>query len=92
MTVRVEANQASAQGENLEFFVVTGSLEPPIVSLADNNGFPWVRDLYARQTVFQERWGVHVSVRFEEAAVGNVLAVNIFQPGMQGDFPVIPLV
>ncbi|MEJ9122626.1 hypothetical protein P4I92_02630 [Bacillus cereus] len=91
-TVRVDADNASAQGNNLEFLVVTGSMEIPIVSLGDNNGFPFVRDVYARPKQHSGHQGVHVSVRFESAASGNGLAVNIAQPGMTGDFTVIPLV
>ena len=89
---RVEATMSSARGNNLEFFVVTGSQEPPIVSLADNSGFPFVRDLYARPRVHQNKKGVHVSVRFESTANGMGLSVNLSQPEMTGDYTVIPLV
>ncbi|MDA2478322.1 hypothetical protein ACS2TZ_26120 [Bacillus cereus group sp. Bce025] len=88
--VRVEADNTSAIGNNLEFFVITGSMEAPIVCLADNNGYPHVRDIYARQREHSGHHGVHVSVRFEGPAQGNALAVNIAQPGMTGDYTVIP--
>lgn len=91
-SVRVSAGNSSAQGNNLEFFVVTGSVTAPIVCLADNNGFPFVRDIYARPLQHQGKQGVHISVRFEQPAQGNALAVNLSQPGMMGDYTVIPLV
>lgn len=90
-TKRIEANDNSSTGDNLEFFIVTGSLEPPIVCLADNNGYPFVRDLYARQREYSGKKGVHVSVRFESKAHGITLAINLGQPGMAGDYTVIPL-
>lgn len=90
-TVRITAGQEAGSGTNLEFFVVTGTREPPIVCLADNNGFPFVRDIYGRGVQHQGKDGVHVTVRFESAAIGNGLAVNLFQPNMTGDFTVIPL-
>ncbi|MBA5716308.1 hypothetical protein DT035_16065 [Bacillus subtilis] len=93
-SVRVEINDAAARGDNFEFLVVTGSMHPPIVCLADNNGFPYVRDIYARASdKHHGKQGVHVSVRFEAPPVGGAgFALNLAQPGMEGDFTVIPLV
>lgn len=90
-TVRVVATNSAAGRDALDFFVVTGSTQPPIVSLADNNGFPYVRDLYARGKEHQSLSGVHVTVRFDGDASGTGLAVNVAQPDMTGDYTVIPL-
>ena len=70
---------------------MTGSKEAPIVCLADNNGFPYVRDIYARSSEHDGHAGVHVSARFENEARGNELAINLSQPNMHGECPVIPL-
>ncbi|WP_303984806.1 hypothetical protein [Niallia circulans] len=93
-SIRLDVNDAAARGNNFEFLVVTGSMHPPIVCLGDNSGFPYVRDLYARASdKHQGKQGVHVSVRFESPPTGDaVLAINLAQPGMVGDFAVIPLV
>ncbi len=91
-TKRIEVGDSASIEDRLEFFIVTGSMEPPIVCLADNNGYPFVRDLYARQFTHQGKNGVHVSVRFESKAQGKTLAINLFQPNMAGDYTIIPLV
>ncbi|MGY4761200.1 hypothetical protein ACVNS2_16560 [Paenibacillus caseinilyticus] len=90
-SVRLEMDARGASGDNLEFFFVTGSTAPPIVTLADNNGFPFVRDIYARGSNHDGKDGVHVTVRFESRASGNGLGINLSQPGMQGDITAIPL-
>lgn len=91
-SVRVHAGNSSARGKTLSFFVVTGSMAAPIVCLADNDGFPFVRDVYARPREHAGKQGVHIDVRFEQPAQGNGMAVNLSQPGMMGDYTVIPLV
>jgi hypothetical protein len=83
---RVTVGNECASGNNLEFFVATGSMENPIVCAADNNGFPFVRDLYARPMHHEGQQGIHVSVRFEAAAHGNGFAVNVWQSAMTGPF------
>ena len=90
-TVRIVVNNSSAVGHNLDFFIITGSDETPIACLGDNNGYPSVRDFYARQHVYQTHKGVHVTINLEGPASGNEFAINIAQPGMSGDFTVIPL-
>ena len=70
-----------AKGNNIDFFVRTDNLSPPVVTLGDNDGFPFVRDVYARARDFGgPKKGVHVTIRFEGPARGNKIAVNIFQP------------
>ncbi|AYK07203.1 hypothetical protein [Brevibacillus laterosporus] len=90
-TVRVIFDERGKVGSNLEYFIVTGSLEAPIVCLSDNNGFPFVHEIYARQGKYKGKKGVHVSIRFDYEACGTLLAVNLFQPNMEGDYSTIPL-
>ena len=40
--------RATSTSSHLNMFVATGSLAHPLVALADNNGYPPVRELYAR--------------------------------------------
>lgn len=91
-TRRVQFNAAGTSGNNLEVFIITNSLEAPIVTLADNDAYPHVRDYYARAETRQGFKGIHLSIRFEASpANGKGFAVNIAQPGMNGNFAVIPL-
>ncbi|MFT9371897.1 hypothetical protein [Paenibacillus polymyxa] len=91
-TRRIQFDAASASDNNLNVFIITNSLEAPIVCLADNNGFPHVRDFYARARTYQGYNGVHLTIRFESSpANGRGFAVNIAQPGMNGNFSVFPL-
>ena len=76
----------------MHFFVRTGSSAPPIGCLSANSGFPHVRDAYFRAGDHEGDDGVIVHVRFEGAASGNRIAVNIAQPNMPGDGTVIPLI
>ena len=94
-TARVTADAASAKGSSVDFFVNTGNAkDAPIACLGDNNGFPEVQSLYARQrSGVQGKDGVHVTIRFTgDATSGKGIAVNISQPTMTGDLTVIPLV
>ena len=88
--VRVTADNASSTGNNLEFFVNTGSGDQPVVCLGDNNGYPAVLDLYARPAIKDGMNGVNVSVRFTAPANGNGLAVNVYQDNIPGPSNVIP--
>ncbi|OAJ75694.1 hypothetical protein AYJ08_21235 [Brevibacillus sp. SKDU10] len=90
-TVRVIFDERGKVGSNLEYFIVTGSLEAPLVCLSDKNGSPFVHEIYARQGKYKRRKGVHVSIRFDYEACGTLLAVNFFQPNMEGDTSTIPL-
>ena len=93
-SIRIEVNNRYAKDDSLNFFVVTNSLEAPIVCLADNNGYPIVREISARpKEDYNAHYnGVHVTVRFEGQANGQGLAINLAQPGMSGDFSVEPMV
>ncbi|MDA2247572.1 hypothetical protein BTO25_03885 [Bacillus sp. MB366] len=91
-TKRVEVSSAAAKGSSLDFFVVTGSTKDPIVTVADNKFYPHVRDIYARYHYYQNlHHGVRIAVNFEEEARGEGFAVTIAQPGMVGDYTVIPM-
>lgn len=92
LTRRIQFDAAGASGNNLEVFIITNSLEAPILTLADNNGFPPVKDFYARARTYQGYNGIHLTIRFESSpASGRGFAVNIAQPGMNGNFPVFPI-
>lgn len=87
-SARIVVDNQYAKDDSLNFFVVTNSLEAPIVCLADNNGYPTVRELSARAVSYQNHNGVQVTIRFEVPANGQVLAINLAQPGMSGDLTV----
>jgi hypothetical protein len=75
------------------FFVNTGSLAPPIVTLADNGGFPQVQTVYAREQVYKGMRGVVVHlVLAQETTIASdpSLAINVWQPDMRGDGGVLP--
>ena len=92
-TVCITVNDSVARGNNLEFFIKTGSMEPPIVCFANNVGFPNPRQIYARpfknEAIHYE--GVHVTIEFDGPAQGTELAINLAQPYMRGDYSVVPL-
>jgi hypothetical protein len=87
--VRITVGNETASGNSLEVFVHTGSLETPLVCCADNNAFPEVHAIYARPSVYQGLNGVHVTVRFDQAARGNGFAFNVWQPSMTGPYTAI---
>ncbi|HDR4368815.1 TPA: hypothetical protein QCP64_005324 [Bacillus cereus] len=91
-TKLVEVSSAAAKGSSFDFFVITGSTEQPIVTVAGNKFYPHVRDIYARYYYYQNlHHGVHIVVNFEEEDRGEGFAVIIAQPGMVGDYTVIPM-
>ncbi len=81
--VTVDRTAVSANNNQLmDFFVLTDSGQVPIVSLADNNGFPDPIAVYARPAVRQGHTGVQVTIHFgQDASNGNGLAINLYQPG-----------
>jgi hypothetical protein len=66
----------------LNVFIATGSLAQPLVTLADNNGYPPVHELYARSLKYRGMDGICVSVFFDGPAQGKEIAVNVLQEGM----------
>ncbi|OKP88992.1 hypothetical protein [Paenibacillus sp. P32E] len=91
-TRRIQFDAAGADGNNLDVFIITNSLEQPIVTLADKNGFPYVRDFYAKAIEHHGYKGIRLTLRFEGAARGGRgFAVNIALPGMNGNFAVFPI-
>ncbi|MGS4992607.1 hypothetical protein ACVCK3_03445 [Bacillus cereus] len=87
-STRIQVESRYAKDNTLDFFVVTNSLEAPIACLADNSGYPSVREIYARTI---EKYngihdGVHVTVYFDGSANGQGFAINLAQPGMSGNF------
>jgi hypothetical protein len=74
--------RATSTSSHLNFFIATGSLAQPLVTLADNNGYPPVHELYARPRGYQGKDGISVSVYFAGLAQGKEIAVNVLQEGM----------
>jgi len=89
--VRVGAGNEATKGSEMGFFVVTGSREPPIGSLADNSNFPSVKQFYVRDGRHNEYDGVIVHILFDGPAQGEGVAVNLLQAGATGDYQVIPM-
>jgi hypothetical protein len=72
------------------FFVSTGSMEVPIVSIADNNAFPDRCSLYAHEEQLNGKKGVKIDILYVNPVPQGLyvipdergVAVNIDQPGM----------
>ncbi|MGA2139955.1 MAG: hypothetical protein ABSH14_13945 [Verrucomicrobiia bacterium] len=78
--------RATSTSSHLNMFVATGSLAHPLVALADNNGYPPVRELYARPLKYRGMDGISISVFFDGPALGKEIAVNVLQQGMTSDY------
>lgn len=92
-TIRVNIRENSARGSELKCIVETNSPHQPIVTLAENS-FPSVQDVYAKAETVDGTVGVVIKVRFTEEIRGSgLLALNLAQPGMNGDcgYKVTPL-
>jgi len=81
--------RATSTSSHLNIFIATGSLAQPLVTLADNNGYPPVHELYARPLTYRGKDGVGVSVFFGEPAQGREIAVNVLQEGMTDHYEVV---
>ncbi len=82
-SARVEYTAQNPERTQIWFFVETGSLEQPAVTLGDNAGFPSVLEIYARPQRYDGMDGVRVNLRFAGPARGKGIAVNIVQPGLR---------
>lgn len=85
-------SETNSDSDKLEIFVHTRSKGRPLVTIADNNGYPEIRDYYAKPATSGDRTGIRITVRFHGKAQGNKLVFNIAQPGMTSDFKVGPYV
>lgn len=90
---------ASAGDSDFTADVLTNGRTAPQATLADNSGFPAVRDLYARAMRVSGGIGmfdvVRVVIRFESgiAASADAIAVNIYQEdASEFSFPWISVV
>jgi hypothetical protein len=83
--------RATSTSSHLNVFIATGSLAQPLVTLADNNGYPPVHELYARSLKYRGMDGICVSVFFDGPAQGKEIAVNILQEGMTDRYEVMLL-
>lgn len=85
-------SEINSDSDKLEIFVHTRSKGRPLVTIADNNGYPEIRDYYAKPDTSGDRTGIRITVRFHGKAQGNKLVFNVAQPGMTSDFKVGPYV
>ncbi|MHC2452808.1 hypothetical protein ACUXP3_003435 [Bacillus altitudinis] len=91
-TVRIDITESSARGSEFLCIVETNSPHQPIVTLAENSGFPTVQDVYAKAETINEIVGAVIKVRCTGPIRGSgVVALNLAQPGMTGDYKVTPL-
>jgi len=81
--------RATSTSSRLNIFIATGSLAQPLVTLADNNRYPPVHELYARPLNYRGRDGISVSVFFDGPALGKEIAVNVLQEGMTDHYEVM---
>jgi hypothetical protein len=82
----------NAPQQQMDFFVNTGSLDAPLVTLADNAGFPDVQNIYARPKTVEGMQGVLVSLiltRLSVVPARAAFAITIWQPAMPGPCTVI---
>ena len=90
-SARVEYRTQNPERTQIWFFVETGSLEQPAVTLGDNAEFPSVLEIYARPQRYDGMNGVRVNLRFAGPASGKGIAVNILQPGLRRPVRLFPL-
>ncbi|MEP6664550.1 MAG: hypothetical protein ABJC04_12895 [Verrucomicrobiota bacterium] len=75
---------------DLQIFIATGSSARPMVTIADNDGYPPIKDFYARPATLRGEDGINVTLRFEAPAQGRKLDLNVLQEGMTRNFEVMP--
>ena len=81
--------RVTSSSDDLQIFIATGSRAHPIVTIADNDGYPPVKDFYARPAKMRGEDGISVTIRFEAPAKGRELALNVLQEGMSQNFEVM---
>ncbi|WP_280149709.1 hypothetical protein [Bacillus safensis] len=91
-TVRIDITESSARGSEFLCIVETNSTHQPLVTLAENSGFPAVQDVYAIADTRNGIVGAVIKVRCTDQIRGSgVVALNLAQPGMTGNYKVTPL-
>ena len=75
---------------DLSIFIATGSKAHPIVTIADNAGYPAIKDFYARPATMRGEDGISITIRFEAPAKGREISLNVLQEGMTRNFEVMP--
>lgn len=88
---RVGVGQEAADGKSLRLFVHTGTRRQPLVTPADNDGFPELVSWYAKGDRHRGKDGVDITFRFSGPARGRGFAFNLGQEGIDGPMTVIPL-
>ncbi len=93
-TISVGTDQYHQSDKNAQFFVFTGSLEAPFVTIQEihGDGDSVVQDFYARPVVYDKREGVCVMIRFQEPAQasGRSFKISLYQKGLQTHPSVCP--
>jgi|SRR5580704_4759063 hypothetical protein len=84
-------SRLKSDSNDLQIFIATGSLENPMVTLADNDGYPVVKDYYARAVTWHHRKGISVTFRFDGPATGREMALNVMQKGMTNHYQVMAM-
>ena len=82
----IAANVGTPQ-QQIDFFIHTGSLDAPLVTLADNAGFPDILNVYARPKTAGAMQGVLISLILAHPSVvpaRAAFALNVWQPAMPG--------
>ncbi len=86
-TIYIPTDQYHQSNNNAQFFVFTGSLEPPFVTIQDNtgDGESVMQHFYARPVIYDKRRGVCVIIRFAtpEQAGGRTFHISLYQKGLQ---------
>lgn len=92
--IRVEPGDYYQKDRNAQFFVYTGSMDPPFVTLQEitGDGESIVQDLYARPVVYDDHRGICIILRFQNAeqASGRTIKVSLLQKGIQAHQTVSP--
>jgi hypothetical protein len=61
----------TSDSNDLQIFIATGSKAYPMVTIADNDGYPAIKDFYARAVTLRGEDGISVTIRFEAPARGR---------------------
>jgi len=88
---RIDTGRLNFDGNSAQFFIETGTTNVPVACFGGIKGFPDVTEFWCKGEDWKGKKGVHAYVRFERAAVGSNIAVNLFQVGMTGPFTVSPM-
>jgi hypothetical protein len=87
--ITIDQNAKDRDGTRLSVFVATGSTQQPVACAADNDGWPLLCTVYAKQGAYKGAQGAFVDVVFD--GVGNNgrgFAFNLEQLDATGPYTV----